>query len=255
MAMNRNLAIFSATAVLLGLVACGGGGGGNSCTSNSFIGLIYKDSRVGDATSLSSSNLYFASFEKVTFNPVLPETCGAAMSFSASLPAGLVLDPTTGVISGIPTTFGIKSALARVRIAGYSGEATHRLEFTVDDFSFGYSTAISPLTVISGSSVSLAPTLNDGMSINPGFGPVKVNGQSNATRGSVIPAGATMLYSLVLGVLPPGITLDPSSGLIGGTPTTAGIYDFKVGLAVTFQGATIQAPIGTTAQSLRIIVI
>src|SRR5262245_27561122 len=35
-------------------------------------------------------------------------------------------------------------------------------------------------------------------------------------------------WSLASGQLPPGLTLDPSTGTIAGTPTTAGVYQFRV---------------------------
>lgn len=33
------------------------------------------------------------------------------------------------------------------------------------------------------------------------------------------------------GALPPGLTLDPAAGLISGTPTAAGTFDFQVRVA------------------------
>lgn len=227
------------------LVACGGGGSGGSASSGgckpvSFLQLNFKDSRVGDATTWSSSNVIFATLEKVQFAPVVAETCGATKTFGGALPPGLTLDRATGVVSGTPISFGLKSAVMSMDVDGYKGTATYLLQFTVDDFSFGYPAA-GQITAAVGSAVSIAPLLNDGLNTFTQLGPVKVNGQSNATRGSLFPPGSTTKYTLLTGALPAGVSLDATSGIVGGAPITRGVYDFTVGLAVTFEGVTVQA--------------
>lgn len=46
----------------------------------------------------------------------------------------------------------------------------------------------------------------------------------NSTFGS----SASSTYSVASGTLPPGLTLDPNSGIISGTPTTLGVYSFAI---------------------------
>lgn len=45
--------------------------------------------------------------------------------------------------------------------------------------------------------------------------------------GGVTPYGA---WSLVSGAFPPGLSLDANTGVLSGTPTTAGPYSFTVGI-------------------------
>lgn len=235
------------------LVACGGGGSASSggCQPSSFVLLSYKDSRVGDATTYFTGNLIFATLEKVQFAPVVAETCGAKKTFGGVLPPGLKLDTATGVVSGTPTTFGLKSATMRMDVEGYKGTATYLLQFTVDDIDFGYP-AVGQITVAVGAAVSVAPKLSDGLSTITPQGPVKVNGQSNFTRGSLIPPGSTTRYALLTGALPAGVTIDAGSGTVAGIPTAAGVYDFTVDLDVTFEGVTVKVNPGSP---FRIIVI
>ena len=227
------------------LVACGGGGSASSggCQPNSFLSLGYKDSRVGNATTWNNGRI-FATLEKVQFAPVVAETCGAQKTFGGVLPPGLKLDTATGVISGTPTSFGLKSATMRMDVDGYKGTATYLLQFTVDDFDFRYPD-VGQLTVAVGTAVSVAPILNDGLNTITQQGPAKVDGQSNATRGSLIPPGSTTKYALLTGVLPAGVTLDAASGVLAGVPTTAGVYDFTVDLEVTFEGVTVKVNPGS----------
>lgn len=50
--------------------------------------------------------------------------------------------------------------------------------------------------------------------------------------------GAAVFFSIVSGSLPPGLSLDPATGLVSGTPTTAGPYSFTVQVAYAYIMAT-----------------
>src|SRR5690349_15652488 len=98
---------FALLTTALLLASCGGGGGGDAgCSPGTVVQLTYKDSRIPDSqTSFSSGHEWFATLEPLRFNPVHGEVCGAATSYrivSGSLPAGVTLDPASGVIAGTP---------------------------------------------------------------------------------------------------------------------------------------------------------
>src|SRR3990172_1356476 len=119
---------------------------------------------------------------------------------SGTLPAGFALDPSTGVISGTPTTTGTSTFTVQVKDASAA--------ITARDFSL---TVYDPLVVTT-------QTLT--------FGTVGVAySQTLAATGGK----ASYTWSLAAGsVLPSGLSLDPATGVISGTPTASGPYKFTV---------------------------
>ncbi|RQX19985.1 hypothetical protein DDE19_02105 [Micromonospora ureilytica] len=114
---------------------------------------------------------------------------------SGTLPPGLILNPTSNGISGVPTTAGVYPVVIRVvDTANRSG------------------TRLIVLTV------NLAPVLNFPA---PPLGEV---GGAYADQLTVIGGTAPFVWSLAGGVLPPGLTLAPGTGLISGRPTVAGAF-------------------------------
>lgn len=112
----------------------------------------------------------------------------------SSLPTGLTINPSTGVISGIPTQGGQLRVLIRVQDAnGIQDSVAYNLSIGVSNL------AISTATLPSG---------------NVG---VAYNGSVQATGGS----GAGTFSATGL---PPGITLS-SSGVLSGTPTQAATFN------------------------------
>lgn len=130
---------------------------------------------------------------------------------SGTLPAGLSLDSSTGAITGTPTQQGSFSSLI----------------FEVTDF---YSAV--------GSSSSLS------VKINP-LVQVSTTSLPNGTQGSAYTANLTATggsgfytWSLLSGTLPPGLSLNSSTGAITGTPTTANIFSGLVFMATDVDTAT-----------------
>jgi len=115
---------------------------------------------------------------------------------ATGLPPGLQMDPATGVISGVPTAPG-----------------TFTVEVTVTD-AWGVITKKPYTIVITGYGItteSLPPgTVDDTYTV-----PVEVT-------------GGTGPYTWTATGLPPGLTIDPNTGVISGVPTDPGAYTVVV---------------------------
>jgi hypothetical protein len=119
---------------------------------------------------------------------------------SGTLPPGLALSPTTGVITGTPATTG-----------------TFPFELLVTD-TRGV-TAKVDLTITVYPTLSLAPTR---------LAPARVGRSYHATvraRGSVQP----VMFSVRSGRLPTGIRLNTQTGVLTGKPRKAGTYRLTIG--------------------------
>jgi hypothetical protein len=139
--------------------------------------------------------------------------------FSGSLPPGLALDPTTGIIFGTPTASGSFS-------------------FTV---SLTDSSAPTPTTARRALTLTVAvPLVITTTSLNDGITGITYSQILAATGGNSI-----FTWSLASGTLPPGLQLSPA-GIISGTPTTAGNSSFVVQVQDT------GTPQQTKTQSLSI---
>jgi hypothetical protein len=126
-------------------------------------------------------------------------------SGSQALPADLSLDASSGAITGTPTTTGTTSPTFKVLDSTVPNQqsATKQLSITINP------NATLQITTT---------TLPDGTTTTP------YSQQVVATGGC-----SPFTWSISSGSLPPPLTIDASTGLIdGGTPTTAGQYNFTV---------------------------
>ena len=147
-------------------------------------------------------------------------------SIVGSLPAGLTLETATGTISGTPSAAGPYSFV--IRATNSNGYRAQR-----------FSGSIEPGGGIpyNGPSWGSIPTLNFT--------------QGAQASSSVFARGATS-YRIIDGSLPAGLTFNPLTGAITGSPTGSGPYTFTV-LATNIGGSTAATFTGNIAKSMEVI--
>ena len=176
---------------------------------------------------------YPYSAQVVATGGVAPRTFAV---ISGSLPPGLSLNPSTGWITGTPTVSNFYPFTVRV---------TDQLGLTASQGFYIY---------VNLSLLVTTDTLPSGT----------VNEPYTGTLTSTYPPSG-QVWSIYSGALPPGLSLNPSTGVISGTPTSAGTYDFAVTVYVQEETNYAQKPGATRAaggglfatsppKSLRIII-
>ncbi len=133
---------------------------------------------------------------------------GDTLAFSASLPAGLSIDPHTGVISGTPTDSDFGNHTVTVTATDAHGKAiSESFHLAVGD-SGPTATAIADQSGYEGQAFSL-------------------NVASHFTAPA---AGDTLAFSASL---PAGLSIDPHTGIISGTPTDSDFGNHTVTVTAT----------------------
>jgi hypothetical protein len=122
---------------------------------------------------------------------------------TGSLPGGLTLNPTTGEITGTPTQPGAFSFTAQV--VDSSGDASSN-------------TITSNCTIV----ITTPPPIS--LLCAGAIGQVGVPYSSALVAGGGVPPYS---FSISSGALPDGLTLNPGTGAITGTPSTAGTFNFN----------------------------
>ncbi len=138
---------------------------------------------------------------------------------SGSLPAGLTLSATTGVISGTPTATGTSSFTATVTDSGSPAQTK----------------SVTTSIVVASSSLTItSSTLPAGTSGTAYSSPLQASGGTPAYT-----------WSIASGSLPAGLTLAATTGVISGTPTATGTSSFTA--AVSDNGNPVQTKSAATS--------
>ena len=142
---------------------------------------------------------------------------------AGSLPTGLTLNPQTGAISGSPSSIETSSFTVRVADAQNPADtATKSLSIKI--------------------TINVPAPLNITTTSLPNAKRNKAYSRTLQATGGVSPYA----WSLASGSLPPGLTLNASTGVISGTPTTLGAWSF------TARAQDSQSPAAADTQALSI---
>lgn len=177
--------------------------GGTSRPANMFEGDVQLTTAgIAPPTPPSITTSSFNSMSVgAAFNQIMSASGVGPFTWGATgLPAGLTMN-SSGVLSGTPTTVSSGSAIVSCTNSG--GTATRTISWSVS------ATATAPV-------IAASPAPPAGQT---GVAYAWTPGRSGSTP---------MAWGVSVGSLPPGLTINSSTGALSGTPTTAGTYAFTL---------------------------
>lgn len=260
--------LLAALALSLVAIAPGCGGGGSTAPAAPAVP--------------APTNLTYATnpavYEKGTAIPANSPTVsgGAATSYSVSpaLPAGLALNPASGVISGTPTAISAPSSYA-VRASNAGGSATANLGLRVNDLPpafdypftnlvFGKDVAITPMTPTStGGAIvswSASPALPSGLVLNPATGALSgtptVGAPSQAYTVTATNSGGSLAKDLTFAVAQAAPTIasftaSPSIVPMGSPTTLSWTLSGDPATALNIDGASVLGALNASVTPRR----
>lgn len=177
--------------------------GGSTKPANMYEGDIQlTTSAVGPVSPPTINTSSFNSMiVSAAFSQIMAASGVGPFTWSATgLPAGLTMS-SSGVLSGVPTSAG--SGSATITASNSGGSTNKNISWTVS------ASATAPV-------IASSPTPSNGQTGSSyTFSP----GRTGSTP---------MTWGVSVGSLPPGLTINSSTGVISGTPTTAGSYSFTL---------------------------
>ena len=225
-------------------------GGGTLSGTPTAAGVYSFTIQLTDATGLTATQIYTvtvrtllsftsASLPAATLGAqyqATPAFSGGSGPFvwsitAGALPPGVSLNTVSGGISGVPTTAGT-------------------FNFTLKVADALTQSATQPFSIVVSSALTISTTVLPSAPLNAAYS------QTLVASGGRIP----YVWSIGQGALPNGLSLDPNTGIISGTPTAQGTFNFSVNVVdadgrsatqtLTIATGSAAIPISITTSSL-----
>ncbi|MGU3404523.1 beta strand repeat-containing protein [Methylobacterium brachiatum] len=186
---------------------------GTPTKAGTFSGIVVRATDASGRTAQTTVSIAIAAPLRIAGTPADTATMGQSYSASfgatggtapyafslgsGTLPAGLSLSPTSGAISGMPTAAGLAEGLT-VKVTDAAGRTAVSDAFRI---------AVAEVLAVAGSASTSA-----------------IAGQAYSAQFGATGGTGPYAWTLASGTLPPGLSLDAATGLVGGTPTMLGSY-------------------------------
>ena len=179
---------------------------GNTCTGVNSYTLIV-DAPPCPVITIAPSEITTEAIVGVLYSQPLVSSGGAAgsytYSFTGLLPTGITLNPSSGEIRGTASVTGI-------------------FDFVVTSRDSNGCTGVRSYTLVA--SEPGCPTIT----LSPATLAGAQEGIAYSDTVTATGDGTSYTYNVTTGSLPPGLTLASSTGVISGSPTAGGVFNFEI---------------------------